>query len=69
MRQSKKRSASDWFSIDGVVKQGCIISPWLLNEYIDTMMKEVRIGMRRMGVKFIEEGRDWRLPTLWYTYD
>ena len=34
--------------------------------YIDGVMKEVRMGMGRRGVGFLEDGREWRLPGLWY---
>ena len=27
----------------------CIVSPWLLNLYMDAVMKEVKIGMGRKG--------------------
>ena len=32
-------------------------------------MKEVKIGMGRRGVIFMEEGREWRLPRLLYADD
>ena len=38
--------------------------PWLINVYINAVMKEVKMGMGRMGVKFLKEGREWRLPGL-----
>ena len=31
--------------------------------YIDAVMKEVKMGM---GVRFLEEGRGWRLPGCLY---
>ena len=57
------------FRIDSGVRQGCILSPWLLNVYMDVGMKDVKIGMGRMGVSFLEEGREWRLPGLLYAED
>ena len=30
------------------------------------VMKEVKMGMRRKGIKFHEEGKDWRMPGLLY---
>ena len=42
------------------MRQRCIISPWLFNVYIDAVMKEVKIGMGRRGV---------RLPGLLYADD
>ena len=37
------------FKIDSVVRQDCIMSPWLFNIYVDAMMKEVKMGMGRRG--------------------
>ena len=31
--------------------------------------KEVKMGMVRRGVNFLEGGREWRLPGLLYAYD
>ena len=36
---------------------------------MNTVMKEVKIRMGRRGVRFQEEGRDWRLPDLLYADD
>ena len=38
------------------------MSPWIFNVYMDAVMKGVNMGRR--GVKFQEEGREWRLPGL-----
>ena len=57
------------FRIDSGVKQGCIISLWLLNVYMDGVMKEVKLGIGRRGVGFLEDGRKWRLPGLLYVDD
>ena len=40
---------SDCFKIDSGVRQGCIMAPWLFNVYMDAIMKEVKMGMRRRG--------------------
>ena len=50
-----KGGESEWFGIDSGVRQRCIISPWLLNVYMDGVMKEVKMGMER-GVNFLEDG-------------
>ena len=42
------------------------MSPWVFNVYMDAVMKEVKMAMGRMGVRFLEEGR---LPGLLYTDD
>ena len=61
-----KEGESERFRIDNGVKQGFIMSHWLLNIYIDGVMKEVKMGMGRMGVRLLGDGREWRLPGLLY---
>ena len=34
-----KRDESEQFRVDSGVRQGCIMSPWLLNVYMDGVMK------------------------------
>ena len=46
------------FRIDSGVRQECIMSPWLFNMYMDAAMKEVKMGMGRMGMRFLEEERE-----------
>ena len=45
------------------------MSPWLFNVYMDALMKEVKMGMERRGVRFQEEEREWRLTGLLYVDD
>ena len=61
-----KGGESDCFRIDSGVRQGCIMSPCLFNVYMDAEMKEVEMGIGRRGVRFQEEGREWRLPCFSY---
>ena len=44
------------------------MSPWLFNVCVDAVMKEVKMGMGRRGVRF-QEGRAWILPGLLYADD
>ena len=62
-----KGAESEWFRIESGVRQGCIMSPWLFNVYIDAVIKEM--GMGRKGLGFLEDGRKWRLPGLLYADD
>ena len=39
-----KGSESECFRNDSSVRQGCIMSPWLFNVYMDAVMKEVKMG-------------------------
>ena len=59
-----KGGVSEQFRIDSGMRQRCIMSPWLFNLYLDGVIKEVKIGMGRRGVSFLEIGRKWRLPSL-----
>ena len=52
------------FRIHSGVRKYCIVSPWLFNVYMDAVMKEVKIEMGRIGVRFLEKGREWRLSDL-----
>ena len=53
-----KGGVSEQFRRDSGVRQGCIMSPWLFNVYMDGVMKEVKIGMGRRGVSFVEGRRE-----------
>ena len=64
-----KKGESKCFRIYSGVKQGCIMSLWFFNVYMNAMMKEVKIGMGRMEMLFLEKGRECRLPGLLYVDD
>ena len=36
---------------------------------MDAVIKDLKMGMGRRGVRFEEEGRQWRLPGVLYTDD
>ena len=55
-----KEGESECFRIESGVRQGCGMSPSLLNVYMDAVMKELKVGIRRKGVRSLEEGREWR---------
>ena len=45
------------------------MSPWIFNVHMDAVMKDVKMGMGRRGVRFQDEGREWRKPGLLYADD
>ena len=63
-----KGAESGQFKKDSRVRHGCIMSPWLLNVYMDRVMK-VKMGMERRGVRFLDDGSERRLPGLLYADD
>ena len=40
------------------------MSFWFFHIYIDAAMKEVKMGIGKVEVKFLEGERKWRLPSL-----
>ena len=56
-----KGGESMWFRIDNGMRHWCIMSLSLFNVYMDAVMKKVKMGMGRMGVRFLEHGRGWIL--------
>ena len=56
-----KRGESECFRIESGVRQCCIMSSLIFNICMDVLMKEVKIGMWRRGVRFLKEIREWRL--------
>ena len=33
----------EWFSVNVGLRQGCVMSPWLLNVYMDGVVREVNV--------------------------
>ena len=57
-------SKSERFRIESGVRKGYVMSTWLFNAYMDAVMKKVKMGAGRMGVRFLEEGRECILTDL-----
>ena len=43
--------------------------PWVFNVYMDTMKKELEMGIGRMGGRLLEEEEGWIFPDLLYAED
>ena len=61
-----KKRVIDCFGIEIGMRQGFILSPWLFNVHMDAVMKEEKMEMGRIGVRFLEEESEWKLPGLLY---
>ena len=61
---SVKGNERKYFGNNNIIRQSCIIITWLFKLYMDTAMKEVK-----MGVSLLEDEREWRLPSLLYADD
>ena len=47
------RGTTDWFQIGKGVRQGCILSPCLLNLYAEYIMQNVRLDEAQAGTKIV----------------
>ena len=52
-----KVGESTCFRNDSFVRHGCIMSRWIFNACMDSVMKEVKVGLGKVGVEFLKEGR------------
>ncbi len=50
---------SDSFAVGVGVRQGCIMSLWLLNIFMDRCMREVKAKVGKIGVGLKLNGVDW----------
>ena len=60
---------SDCFNINSGVRQGCAMSSWLFNLYMDEVMKELEDRVAGDGVRMMENGREWRVSYILYRDD
>ena len=40
---------SEWFPVNVRLRQGCVMSPWLFNVYMDGVVREVNAGVLGKG--------------------
>ncbi len=50
---------SDWFSVRIGLRQGCVMSPWLFNVYMDGIVREVHARLLGRGLSLVNaDGRE-----------
>ena len=42
---------SEWFPVNVGLRQGCVMSPWLFNEHMDGVVREVNARVLRKGLE------------------
>ena len=63
-------SESDWFDVKVGLRQGCVMSPWLFNMYIDGVMREMNARVGEVGVEMVGgNGEEWKLNQLLFADD
>ncbi len=60
---------SEHFEIKVGLRQGCVMSPWLFNIYIDGVMREVKGKVGKVEVRMCDEGRKWVLNSVLFADD
>ena len=44
---------SEWFLVNVGLRQGCVISPWLFNVYMDGVVREVNVRVLGKGLELL----------------
>ena len=61
---------SEWFLVRVGLRQGCVMSPWLFNIYIDGVVREVNARVFGKGVRLTDtNGNDWEMNQLLFADD
>jgi len=61
---------SEWFSVLTGVRQGCVMSPWLFNMFMDGVVKEVNARVMSRGAELLEgNGVSWQVSQLLFADD
>ena len=65
------REEGEWFEEGVGLRQGCVMSPWLFNLFMDAVMKEVREKTGDVGVTLWDERRnvEWKVDWLMFADD
>ncbi|MEL7520935.1 MAG: reverse transcriptase family protein, partial [Cyanobacteria bacterium J06553_1] len=65
------REESEWFSVKVGLRQGCVMSPWLFNIFMDGVMKEVREKAGDVGANMWDARRncEWKVEWMMFADD
>ena len=61
---------SEWFTVKVGLRQGCVMSPWLFNLFMDGVVREVNASVLGRGLELLEaSGQSWQLSQLLFADD
>ena len=65
------REEGEWFEVGVGLKQGCVMSPWLFNLFMDGVMREVREKVDDVGATMWDARRncEWKVEWLMFADD
>ena len=65
------REEGEWFRVGFGLRQGCVMSPWLFNVFMDGVMKEVREAVGDVGVTLWDarSNSEWKVEWLMFADD
>ena len=65
-----RNEVSEWFPVRVGLRQGCVMSPWLFNLYIDGVVREVNGRVLGRGLKLVDgSDNEWELNELLFADD
>ena len=50
---------SEWFPVNVGLRQGCVMSPWLFNAYMDGVVREVNVRVLGNGLELLSANGGW----------
>ena len=62
------REEGEWFSVKVGLRQGCVMSPWLFNVFMDGVMREVREKTGEVGACLWDERRNCEWKVEWFMF-
>ncbi len=60
---------SDSFGVGLGVRQGCVMSPWLFNIFMDGCMREMKAKVGKVGARMKLNGVDWSVAACLFADD
>jgi len=65
------REEGEWFSVKAGLRQGCVMSPWLFNIFMDGVMREVREKAGDVGARMWDDraNHEWKVEWLMFADD